>query len=317
MSQPPQNGWGQQPPSGDPYGPSSANGGYGAQGQPPHGFGAPGTGPTSANGGYGQDGAFAPSFGDGGGQGVAPQGGAPKTSYKVPLLVCAGCALLVLLLLVVGGGIFLFTRGGEEPAGGGETTTTEGGEDPTDEPTDEPTEEPPEDPTDEPTEDPSDDPTEEPTDQPAGDGAGTEDDPYALGQKFTLDDGEGGTLDVTIGEVNWDATDEVMDASSSNTAVSENQTYILVPVTVTYHGDDTAEPILLLTLDYHSEAGGTYTDDGALTPQSVIYTDTLNDGDSDTWDYGIIVPAAEIESGHFTVRALFDFSAEDSWVSAA
>ncbi|ATG50731.1 hypothetical protein CFK38_03750 [Brachybacterium vulturis] len=312
MSQPPQNGWGQQPPSEDPYGQSSANGGYGAQGQSPHGFGAPVPGPTSANGGYGQDGAFAPSFGAGAGQGAMPQGGAPKKSVTVPIIICAGCALLVLLLLVVGGGIFLFARSGGEPTDGGETSTTEGGEAPTDEPTGEPTDEPTEEPTDESSEEPS----EEPTDEPAGDGTGTEDDPYALGQEFTIDDGEGGTLDVTIGEVNWDATDEVMEASSANTAASENQTYILVPVTVTYHGTDTAEPLLLLTLDYRSEAGGTYTDDGALTPQSRIYADTLDDGDSATWDYGIIVPDAEIESGHFTVGALFDFGGEVSWVSA-
>ena len=35
----------------------------------------------------------------------------------------------------------------------------------------------------------------------AGGGAGTQDDPYATGETFTLDDGEGGTVDVTIGDV--------------------------------------------------------------------------------------------------------------------
>lgn len=318
MSQPPQSGWG-QPPSGDPYGQRSANGGYGAAGQSSPGYGAPSPAPGQST--YGQDGTFAPAFGDS----TGPQGGpgGPKKSLKVPLLVCGGCLLLVLLLVVVGGGIYLFTRDSGETAGGGggETTSAEEQtEEATDEGDGEPSDEPAEDPTDEPTEEqseePSDEPTSEPADEPAGEGSGTEDDPYAIGQTFTIEDGEGGTLDVTVGEVDWDATDAVMEESSSNTEVSENQTYILVPVTVTYHGDGTAEPLLLLIMEYHSDAGGVYSDDGALTPQSRVYVDTLSDGDSATWDYGIIVPKDEVEAGRFAVSALFDFAADSTWVAA-
>ena len=75
MSQPPQSGWGQSP-SGDPYGQSSPNGGYGPQGygqDPQQGYGQqPGYGQASPNAGYGQDPSFAPGFGDTGGQGTAP-----------------------------------------------------------------------------------------------------------------------------------------------------------------------------------------------------------------------------------------------------
>jgi hypothetical protein len=338
MSQPPQNGWG-QPPSSDPYGQSSPNGGYGAQGygqdsmgqgqqgydqqgfaqqgQGQQGYDQQGYGQASANGGYGQDGSFAPSFGDTGGQGFAPQGAVPKKSNKLPIILCAGCAVLVLLLLVVGGGIFFFTRDGGEPSGGvttaaeqegDEGTTEEGGEGTTEEGGEEAS-------TDEGDEEGT--TTEEGgEEQSASGGDGSQDNPYAIGEPISLDDGEGGTVEVVVGEVNWDATDAVMEASSSNDEPGDGETYILVPVSVTYHGPDSAEPLLLLTLDYHTESG-TYMDEGALTPESVIYAGTIYDGESESWDYGIIVPTDEVETGQFTVGVLFDFAAEETWVAAS
>ena len=155
-SQPPQNGWG-SPQSSDPYGQPSPNGGYGQDagyGQQP-GYGqSPSYDQDSGYGqqpGYGQDGsysqdpAFAPSFGGGTGQAPEPQGGEPKKSKLMPILLCAGCAVLALIVIVVGAGIFLFTRDDGEPTGSPEadTTATEVEDDePADEPADEPVDEP-------------------------------------------------------------------------------------------------------------------------------------------------------------------------------
>jgi len=330
MSQPPQNGWG-QPPSEDPYGQSSANGGYDAAGQsqPEYGqsygsqspadgsYGQDGAyGPASPGGGYGQDASFAPSFGDTGGQAFAPQGAAPKKSNKLPIILCAGCALLVVLLVVVGGGIFLFTRGDGEPTGGGDPTATET----TDEPTAEPTDEPTEDPTDEPTEDPTDEPTEDPTEKTtaapaAGDGDGSKDKPYATGQMFTLEDGEGGTLDVTVGAVNWDGTAAVMEANQFNEEPGADETYIVVPVTMTYHGDGTAEPFLAVTIDYVS-GGNTYSDEGTVTEKSAYDVGTLHDGGTAEFEIGIIVPKDKVKDGLLTADVLFNFDAQPVWVAA-
>lgn len=314
MSQPPQNGWG-QPPSEDPYGQSSANGGYDAAGQSqpgydqsfgnqssPNGYGqsfgnqgapeggygqaggydqAGGYGQASPGGQDGQGGSFAPSFGDTGNQAFGPQGAAPKKSNKLPIILCAGCALLALLLIVVGGGIFLFARGGGETTGGG------GGEPTT---------------------------TEEPAAAPAGDGS--EENPYATGQMFTMDDGEGGTLDLTVGAVNWDGTEAVMDANEFNTEPGDDQTYILIPVTMTYHGDGTVEPFLAVIIDYVSDAGTTYSDEGTITPKSAFSMESLSDGDTAEYEVGIIVPKDEIESGVLTADVLFNFDSEPVWVTA-
>lgn len=277
------------------YGQPSPNGGYGQQG------------------GFGQDASYAPAFGDTGG-GFAPQGPEKKGPGKLPFLICAGCALLALLLVIVGGGIFLFVRTGDEETGGGgdETTQSEPADEETsEEPTDEPTSE---DPTDEATEEQT---SEEATDEAAADDAGTQDDPYALGETFTLEDGEGGTLDVTIGEVNWDATDEVMKASGGNTEPGDDETYILVPVKLTYHGSGTAEPGFSMMVEYVSGAGNTYSDEYAVTPKDWVDVGSLHDGGTGEWQIGMIVPKDQVKDGAFTVQAMLDFTADPVWVAAA
>lgn len=325
MSQRPQNPWG-QPPSDDQYGQQAANGGYGqgpqpygqqqgygeeGDGQQGYGQGSPSGayGQPSPNTGYGQDSqgwgqapSSAPAFGADGQQPYAQHAEQPKKSSKTPLLICAGCALLTLIVLLVGGGIFLFTRDGGEPTDErttSEQATTEGGEEPTEE--DATTEEA----------------TSEEATEAAADGKGTKDAPYAIGEKFTLDDGSGGTLEVVIGEVDWDATDAVMEASSANEQPSEGETYILVPVSMTYHGDGTSEPGFSLMFDYVTEGGNSYSDAGSVTPNSWLDVGTLHDGGTGEWEIGILIPADQAKNGHFTVSPLLNFSADPVWVKAA
>jgi len=318
MSQPPQDGWG-QPPSGDPYGQPSPNGGFGQQGYGQQGYGQDqqGYGQPSPNSGFGQGPASAPNFGDNTGQGFGAQGATPKKSNKVPIIICAGCAVLALLLILVGGGIFLFTRGDGGPTSGGETSTQEPSEKPSESPSEQPSDEPSESPSESPSETPSEQPSEEPSEAPAGGGEGTKDSPYAIGEPFTINDSEGGTLDITVGEINWDATEAVMGASEINEAPGEGETYILVPVTVTYHGEGTAEPMFLLQVNYISDGGNTFEDAIAVTPNTVFDKTTLHDGGSESWEYGIVVPTDQVKAGSFTVNELLNFEDEPAWVRAA
>ncbi|RRR17651.1 hypothetical protein DS079_13465 [Brachybacterium paraconglomeratum] len=274
-------------------------------------------GQASANSGYGQDPqgwgqapSSAPAFGAHGQQPYAQHAEPPKKSSKTPLLICAGCAVLALIVLLVGGGIFLFTRDGGEPTDDrttSEQATTEDGEETSEEPTEEESSE------EATTEDGT---SEEPT-EAAADGKGTKDAPYAIGEQFTVEDGEGGALDVTIGDVNWDATDEVMGANEFNEESGEGETYILVPVSMTYHGDGTSEPGFSLMVDYVTEGGNSYNDAGSVTPKSWLDVGTLHDGGTGEWEIGILIPADQAKNGHFAVSPLLNFSAEDVWVKAA
>lgn len=319
MSQPPQNGWG-QPSAEDPYGQSSPEGGYGQQGygqdqpnygQQGYGQDQPNYGQASPNGGYGQDPSFAPSFGSGGAQAYAPQGAVPKKSTKLPLIICAGCAVLALLLIVVGAGIFLFAQGGGEPTGG-ETTQVET---PPEEPTTEETSA--EETTAEETSAEETTSAEATSEAPAGDGQGTKDNPYPSGQMFTLEDGEGGTYDVTIGAIDWAATDKVMEANQFNAEPAEGETYILVPVDLTYHGSGETEPFLAVTVEYVTNGGNTFSDAGTVTPKTAFDVGTLHDGGSGSWQIGIIVPEDQVQDGVLQVAVPFNFDGEPVWVAAA
>ncbi|MGO1390798.1 MAG: hypothetical protein ACTHUZ_11805, partial [Brachybacterium alimentarium] len=157
--------------------------------------------------------------------------------------------------------------------------------------------------------------TEEASADAAADGKGAKDSPYATGETFTIDDGDGGTLDVTLGEVDWDATSTVMDTNQFNTEPADDETYVLVPLEVTYHGDSEAEAYMSVTVEYLSNSGESFTDQGTVTPHNSIDVDTLTDGDTGKWDMGLIVPKDQIDDGMFSVQALLDFEAEPVWVA--
>lgn len=325
MSQPPQNGWGQSP-SGDPYGQSSPNGGYGDMSQQPA-YGQPSAdgsyGQPSPNSGYGQDPSFAPAFGEDT-AGQTGEGGG-KNNSKIAIFACIGCAILIILALVVGGGIWLFSRGGDdtgsedtqttqeegadEGADGGtdegdDTGTDEGG---TDEGSDEGGEEPT---TDEPTTD------ESPDAAPASGDTGTRDNPIALGETFTVNDGEGGTLDVTLGEINWDATSAIMEANQFNDPPAEGQTYVIVPVTVVYHGSGSFEPGFSLSIEYVSNAGNSYEETFVSHDNQAYDVGALYDGGSGSWDIVLAVPTDQVQDGAFNVSVLWNFDDDPVWVAA-
>lgn len=346
MSQPPQNPWG-QPPSDDGLGgqdPAGQQGswqqdpaaGQGDFAQQPGQYGAPGQydaagqygqaggyGQPSANG-YGQpsaNGAGQPSFGQGTPApgfgdpqnpsftpafGGAPQGGEPPkkgNGGKIALFVCIGCAVLAVLLVLVGGGIFLFSNsGGDDPTDPPSTSTSEP------ETTDPTTEPETTDPTREETT------TEAPTTQAAGDGKGSPDQPYAIGDTFTLDDGAGGTVDISFGEVNWDNTQAVLDSYSGNEKPAEGSVYVTVPVTVTYHGDSSIIGGLAMYPTFVDSDGNELASSSALGPNSDGYIQELKDGDSGTFDQVFEVPKDKTGSGMVAVMSFADFSADPVYV---
>lgn len=285
MSQPPQNPWG-QPPSDDQYGQSSANGGYGQD------FA------SSGQQGYGQQG-----FGQ---QGYAQQGYAqhaepPKKSSKVPLLVCAGCVVLALLLVIVGAGIFFFTRDGGEPTDDRTTSAEATTEETTEAPTEDAT-------TEEET-------TEEATSEEAA-SAASSGGQYAIGETFTIG-ADGTTVDVTVGEVDWDATEAVVAVPNmENPEPAAGNRYITVPLTLTYHGAEESVGGLLVLPSYVSGTGAEIQVATAIAPDYEGYVATVEDGDTVSFEVVFEIPDADAETGHFTFVTFADFLAEPATVSA-
>ena len=335
MTQPPQNGWGSSAPGQDHSFGLGAQGGYGqgspnafgqgsaaGYGQPSansaYGQGAPVPGYEQGSGGYGQ-GSYASSFGTGPTEPVEPP---KKGGGKIAIIVCAGCAVLALLLALAGGGIWLFTRDRDTSSDPTAASPTDG---PTsDGPTsDGPTSDGPT--SDGPTSDspsPTDPPT---TDSPTGNGGGgtapagsngTKDAPLAPNTMFTLEDGSGGTVDVTVGTVNWDATKAVMDANSFNQEPTADETYIVVPVKLTYHGDGSFTPLFGVSVDYVSASGNTFSADG-VTAKSRVEVGELFDGGSADYDEALLIPKNAVKDGGvFRVRVALNPMGDEAWVAA-
>lgn len=305
MSQPPQNGWGQSDGS---YDPGAPQGGYG-QSSPNAGYG--GYGQASPHGGYGQDqgaGGYAPSFGAD--AGYAPQ--PPKKSgSKLAILLCAGCAVLVLLLVLVGGGIFLLSRGGDEPTGGEDTTTQEetSGEETTEEETSE------EQTTEEETS--AEQTTEEQTEGGADPSAlGTRENPIPVGQAVTLKDTEGGELDVTFGNVNWDATALIKETNQFNEDPGEGEVHIMVPVTVTYRGSGSVDPGWTVSTTFVGGNGNSYSEAALVVPDGPFEQGEIFDGATAEMNVPFTIPADQARTGAFQVSILLDFSGQEAWIAA-
>ena len=116
--------------------------------------------------------------------------------------------------------------------------------------------------------------------------------------------------------MNWDATDAVMEANQFNDEPGDGETYILVPVEVTYHGEDTFEPLMGLTVDYVTNGGNTFSDHGTVAPNSSLNVGTLHDGGTGSWEVGMIIPEDQVQDGTLQVGVLFNFGAEPVWVAA-
>ncbi|GAB2541840.1 hypothetical protein [Brachybacterium huguangmaarense] len=269
-----------------PYG--GPDGGYGQGGYGTGGggdpYGAPSTNP-GAQGGYGAPMSHAP----GGGFYPAAQPVTPKKS-RWPLWTCLGCGVLaliavaiVIVVLVVGG---LRDDDGDRGGSGGTpgptttpATTAPGPTDPA------------------PTTDPA----------PAGGGsapapAGGE---LALGATGTLPTSTDGTIDVTVGQPNWDATAEIAEANPFNEPPGPGEVYVTVPVTITYHGPGELTPWLETTMSISSPNGQVYSTSGAVSKEPSIMTNDITDGGTVSFTEAFLIPADQVGQGTIIVEPLF------------
>lgn len=341
MSQPPQypaDGAGSPPP--DPYGPSSASagsestsndysqpssngysqssaGGYsqasakGYSQASANGYSQPspnGYSQASANGysqpspnGYSQGSANAPgqppAYSAPGGS-FAPQPPPAKKS-RWWLWTCLGCGVLgLILLLVIGGCSVLASRGGDDG------TTTEAPISSTSAPADPASSAAPA--------------TSAAAPAPGAGDPGSKDNPLPLGQgPVTIATSDGGTLDVTLGAANWDAWAAIQSANSFNEPPPEGQVYVMVPVTVTYHGSGSANVWIESSIKYAPGNGQIYTEASVVTPRSSINTNEVTEGGTAEYDIAFLVPADQVRVGQFTVEPLMSFNGETFYYAAS
>ncbi|MFE5776378.1 hypothetical protein [Brachybacterium sp. NPDC056505] len=285
----------------------SANPDYGAAGG---GYPAPPTSPgssASANPYGATTGASsAPAYG-GGGDGFSSiqQQGSGSGSKKWWFIGCGGCAILALLAVIAIIAVFALA-GGDDP----EPTSGPATQEQTTEPEETTASE-------EPSE--SDEPSEDATasDEAGGSSSerGTRTDPLPAGSTVTVEAIDGGQVDVKLGKANFDADEAIAKADQYNEKAPNGQKYILVPVTITYHGDGSAAANFDAAVSYVSADGKGYEYTYATTEHDYLDAEQIYDGASVTYDMPFLVPDSDKGDGTFKVSGLVDFDTDPAFVA--
>lgn len=113
----------------------------------------------------------------------------------------------------------------------------------------------------------------------------------------------GGTMSVTLGNVNWEADSVIADANMFNEEAPEGQVYILVPVTIQYSGPETITPWIELDVSYVAEDGRSYNEASVVVGADLMDVGDLYDGGTAEGELPFLIPESAVGSGVFSVEA--------------
>lgn len=145
-------------------------------------------------------------------------------------------------------------------------------------------------------------------DEPAGPEAGTRENPAPLGTTIEIVEFGEVVYELTMGPSTLDATAAVLAENMFNEAPPEGFQYALVPVTVTYLGDETGLPWVDITVEFVSAAGTTHTESDTLAvapAPTFMDINELYDGASGTGNIVIAIPIENASAGTWAVSTLF------------
>ncbi len=133
-------------------------------------------------------------------------------------------------------------------------------------------------------------------------GEGTRTNPLPIGSTFSQGDWE-----VTVNDVNLDATDEVMAENMFNEEPAEGDVYILVNVTVKYLGNDSEGAYPYVDVSYVTAGGNTREsyDTFAVAPDPLSDANTLYHGAEESGNVVLAAPNDSVEEGTLAISAGF------------
>lgn len=139
---------------------------------------------------------------------------------------------------------------------------------------------------------------------------GTRANPYPLGTVVKSEEWE-----VTITDVTLDATDEVMAADDINEEPESGNQYMLIDVEVKYVGSDPDGSTPMMTIDYVSASGNTFSelDTLVIAPDELRTYETLYEGASASGSLAIEVPSEDTDKGVLAVSP--DMFADSAYVA--
>lgn len=148
--------------------------------------------------------------------------------------------------------------------------------------------------------------TTEAVEEEASAATGTRENPAPAGSTATL-----GNYDVSLGATTANANEMVAAENEFNAPPVEGRQFVLVPVNVTYTGDESGTPWVDLTIQFVGSGGNTYgtgTDDYCgVIPQQLMDLGEMYNGATGSGNHCASVPAGEVEGGTWVVEETFSF----------
>lgn len=144
--------------------------------------------------------------------------------------------------------------------------------------------------------------------QPVEPDVGTRENPAPLGTTVEIVEFGDPVYEVVLGPVTLNAADAVADANMFNEPAPEGFQYALLPVSVTYVGEETGTPWLDLSIEFVTAAGTTHTqsDTLAVAPDPTLLSiNELYPGGTGTGNVVIAIPVDDAENGTWTISPLF------------
>lgn len=142
---------------------------------------------------------------------------------------------------------------------------------------------------------------------PAGAVGTTRDNPAQPGTDAVEISTEGGTMAVTLGNVDWDADAKIAEANMFNEEAPEGEVYILLPVTVKYTGPDSITPWLELTVSYIAADGRSYDEASVVVENDFLDVGDLYDGGTAEGQMAFLIPEDAVGAGVFSVEAFLSW----------
>lgn len=145
-------------------------------------------------------------------------------------------------------------------------------------------------------------------------GTGTFEDPYVIGADLATVRADGGSAELQLGTPDWDAYPEMEKLDRGLEEPASGQSYMTVPLTITYRGKQRVSPNSAFDLSYVPESGNAIDRSWMITPRMGSFGD-MGDGMTQTIDVPFVVSTADARSGRFRVSSLGEEDVQ--WFRAA
>ncbi|GAA1945216.1 DUF4190 domain-containing protein [Agromyces allii] len=151
-----------------------------------------------------------------------------------------------------------------------------------------------------------------------GTATGDLDDPFPIGETVEVTNHGEPYYSITVGAPNPDADALVAEENPYNDVAPEGSSYVLVPVTVEFHGDAEdpdalGSPAFDIRVSFTTGDGGRIDEDYAVIPDPFFMLPELKSGESATGNLVFVLPDSTLDAGTWLV----DLGYEDSFHTSA